>query len=94
MPQGHIQTILMQFERLPLIPASRSQSVKFESSKHKVIVVIGESTSPRPGDGELPVEKPERDIKPDLPAYVIFTSGTTGRLFDAFFPFIFEKPGL
>ena len=87
MPEGRIQITLMQLDRLPLILASTTQSVKFETSKHKVIVVNDESTSPRRDGSELPFEKSERDIKPDSPAYVIFTSGTTGGLFDAFFPF-------
>ena len=85
MPEGRIQIILEQLDKLPLILASTSQAGKFDASKHKVIVVNDESTSlSRDGD-ELPVEKFSRDIKPDSPAYVIFTSGTTGRLFDAKF---------
>ena len=84
MPEERIQIILMQLERLPLILASTSQSAKFETSKHKVIVVDDKSTSPRCDDGGLLVEISERDIKPDSPAYVIFTSGTTGGLFEAF----------
>ena len=83
MPEGRIQITLNQFDRLPLILASTSQSVKFETPKHKVIVVNDESKSPSCDGGELPVEKSERDIKPESPAYVIFTSGTTGGLFDA-----------
>ena len=83
MPEGRIQIILEQLDRLPLLLASTSQSVKFESSKHMVIVVNDESTSPSRNGGELLVEKSERDIKPESPAYVIFTSGTTGELFDA-----------
>ena len=78
MPEGRIQTLLMQIERLPLILASTSQSVKFETSEHKVIVVNDKSTGPGPG---LLVKKFQRDIKPDCPAYVIFTSGTTGGVF-------------
>ena len=78
MPKGRIQTLLMQLERLPLILASASQSVKFESSEHKVIVVNDESTNSGRG---LSVKKFEKDIQPDSPAYVIFTSGTTGGLF-------------
>ncbi|KAK0510133.1 hypothetical protein JMJ35_007527 [Cladonia borealis] len=78
MPEGRIQIILEQLDRLPLILASTSQSGKFETSKHRVIVVNDESTSPSRDGGELPVEKPKRDIKPGSPAYVIFTSGTTG----------------
>ena len=78
MPEGRIQTLLMQIERLPLILASTSQSVKFETSEHKVIVVNDKSTNPGRG---LLVEKFERDIQPDCPAYVIFTSGTTGEFF-------------
>ena len=84
MPEGRIQVILEQLERLPLILASTSQSVKFETSKHKVIVVNDESTSPSRYDGEPPVEKSEGDVDPGSPAYVIFTSGTTGGLYDAF----------
>lgn len=84
MPEGRIQIILEQLDRLPLILASTSQAVKFETSKHKVIVVNDESTSPRRDGGEVPVEKSERGIKPESPAYVIFTSGTTGGLFDNF----------
>ena len=84
MPEGRIRITLEQVERLPLILASTSQAVKFEKSEHKVIVVNDESTSPRHHGGGLPVEKSERDIKPDSPAYVIFTSGTTGGLLEAF----------
>ena len=83
MPEGRIQIILEQLDRLPLILASTSQSGKFETSKHRVIVVNDESTSPSRDGGELPVEKPKRDIKSGSPAYVIFTSGTTGGLFNA-----------
>ena len=78
MPEGRIQTLLMQIERLPLILASTSQSVKFEASEHKVIVVNDKSTDPGHG---LSIKKFEREIQPDSPAYVIFTSGTTGGLF-------------
>ena len=83
MPEGRIQIILEQLDRLPLILASTSQAGKFDASKHKVIIVNDESTGPSRDDGELQVEIPERDIKPEAPAYVIFTSGTTGGLFDA-----------
>ena len=84
MPEGRIQIILTQLERLPLVLASTSQSVKFETSKHKVIAVNDDSTEPKRDAGKIPVETFQRDIKPDSPAYVIFTSGTTGGLFDAF----------
>ena len=84
MPEGRIQIILEQLDRLPLILASTSQSVRFENSKHKVIVVNDESTSPGRNGGELLVEKSEKDIKPESPAYVIFTSGTTGGLIEYF----------
>ena len=93
MPEGRIQLILEQLERLPLILASTSQSAKLETSEHKVIVVNEESTDPGRYDGEIAVENSERDIKPDSPAYVIFTSGTTGRSFDAFLSsFTSERP--
>ena len=78
MPEGRIQIILEQLDKLPLILASTSQAGNFENSEHKIIVVNEESTSPRRDGGEMPVEKSERDIKPESPAYVIFTSGTTG----------------
>ena len=81
MPEGRIQTLLMQIERLLLILASTSQSVKFETSEHKVIVVNDKSINPGHG---LSVKK-LGDIKPACPAYVIFTSGTTGRLLDGLF---------
>ena len=77
MPEGRIQTLLGQIEKIPLILASESQSVKFEASEHRVIIVNDRSTSPGRG---LSIQKPERDVKPDCPAYVIFTSGTTGGL--------------
>ena len=83
MPEGRIQIILEQLDRLPLILASTSQAGKFENSEHRVIVVNEEPTSPSRDGSELPVEKSERDIRPESPAYVIFTSGTTGELFDA-----------
>ena len=83
MPEGRIGIILEQLDKLPLILASTSQAGKFETSKHKVIVVNEKSTSPSRDGSELPVEKSERDIRPESPAYVIFTSGTTGELFDA-----------
>lgn len=79
MPEGRIQTLLGQIEKIPLILASASQSVKFEASEHKVIVVDDDSTGPWRG---LSVSKSQRYIKPDSPAYVIFTSGTTGKLLD------------
>ena len=83
MPEGRIQIILEQLDRLLLILASTSQSVKFETSKHKVIVVNDESTSPSSDGGELSFKLSERDIKPESPAYGIFTTGTTGGLFVA-----------
>ena len=48
-----------------------------------VFVVNDESTSPSCDGGELPVQESERDVKSESPAYEIFTSGTTGGLFDA-----------
>ena len=83
MPEGRIQIILEQLDRLPLILASTSQAGKFKNSEHRVIVVNEESTRPRRDGSELSVEKSERDIRPESPAYVIFTSGTTGELFNA-----------
>ena len=83
MPEGRIQIILDQLDRLPLILASTSQSGKFETSKHRVIVVNDQSTSPSGDGGELPVKQSDTDIKPESPAYVIFTSGTTGGSFHA-----------
>ena len=82
MPEGRIRIILEQLDKLPFILASTSQAGKFEASKHKVIVV-NESTSPSQDGGELTDHEYTRDIKPESPAYVIFTSGTTGELFDA-----------
>ena len=78
MPEGRVQIILEQLDRLPLILASTSQAGNFKASKHKVIVVNDESTSPSHDGGKKPVKQSDRDIKPECPAYVIFTSGTTG----------------
>ncbi|KAL6716626.1 hypothetical protein ACLMJK_006194 [Lecanora helva] len=78
MPEERIQVTLMQLEKLPLILTSEDQSAKFENSKHKVKVVNDESTALRYEDRGLPLESFDRGIESHSPAYVIFTSGTTG----------------
>ena len=80
MPEARVKTILEQFERLPLILALRSQSSKLNSLNLKKIFVDDQSNSSDLKDSDLPTVQAAVNLSPRNPAYVIFTSGTTGMI--------------
>lgn len=79
MPDGRIQTILEQLGGLRLVLSSSSQSTRIERLAERVIIVDEVATSGEVPNISLPVSGTKIGPQPGDPAYVIFTSRSTGK---------------